>query len=48
MDLGSFNGGTYTLNPGSVFGVRTDSNFRDHILRVGLNYTFGGPVVARY
>ena len=25
-----------------------DSHFRDHILRVGLNYTFGGPVVARH
>jgi hypothetical protein len=23
-------------------------DFRDHILRAGLNYTFGGPVVARY
>jgi outer membrane immunogenic protein len=48
MDLGSFNGGTYTLAPASAIGVRTDSDFRDHILRAGINYTFGGPVVARY
>jgi outer membrane immunogenic protein len=48
MDLGSFNGGTYTLAPLSAIGVRTDSDFRDHILRAGINYTFGGPVVARY
>jgi outer membrane immunogenic protein len=48
MDLGGFSGGSYTLAPGSVLGARVDSNFRDHILRAGLNYTFGGPVVARY
>jgi outer membrane immunogenic protein len=48
MDLGSFDGGTYTLAPLSAIGVRTDSDFRDHIVRAGINYTFGGPVVARY
>ena len=48
MDLGSFNGGTYTLDPGNTIGIRTNSDFRDHILRAGINYTFGGPVVARY
>jgi outer membrane immunogenic protein len=48
MDLGSFNGGSDTLNPGNTIGIRTDSDFRDHILRAGINYTFGGPVVAKY
>lgn len=48
MDLGSFSGGTYNLLPASTIGIRTDSDFRDHILRAGINYTFGGPVVAKY
>ena len=48
MDLGDFNAGTYTLAPASVIGARVDSNFRDHILRAGINYKFGGPVVAKY
>jgi outer membrane immunogenic protein len=48
MDLGSFSGGTYTLAPLSVIGARVDSDFRDHILRAGINYKFGGPVVAKY
>ena len=48
MDLGSFNGGTYNLLPGSALGIRTDLDFQDHILRAGINYTFGGPVVAKY
>ena len=48
MDLGSFNAGTYTLAPLAVIGARVDSDFRDHILRAGINYKFGGPVVAKY
>ena len=48
MDLGGFNAGTYTLAPASPIGARVDSDFRDHILRAGINYKFGGPVVARY
>jgi outer membrane immunogenic protein len=27
---------------------QADVSFRDHILRAGINYQFGGPVVARY
>jgi outer membrane immunogenic protein len=48
MDLGSFSGGTYSLAPLSAIGIRTDTDFRDHILRAGINYSFGGPVVAKY
>jgi outer membrane immunogenic protein len=48
MDLGRFNSATFTLAPGSLIGVNVSSNFTDHILRAGINYKFGGPVVARY
>jgi outer membrane immunogenic protein len=48
MDLGGFSGGSLSLAPASAIGARVDTNFRDHILRAGLNYKFGGPVVAKY
>jgi outer membrane immunogenic protein len=48
MDLGRHNAGSFTLAPGSTIGANVSSNFRDHILRVGLNYRFGGPVIAKY
>lgn len=48
MDLQSYRSGTFTLAPASTIGANVDSHFRDHILRVGLNYAFGGPVVAKY
>ena len=48
MDLGRFNTATFTLAPGSVVGVNVSSKFTDNILRAGINYKFGGPVVARY
>jgi outer membrane immunogenic protein len=48
MDLGNYSGGSYTLAPLSNIRANVDSSFTDHILRVGLNYRFGGPVVARY
>ena len=48
MDLDSYRTGTFTLAPLSTIGANVDLRFRDHILRVGLNYTFGGPVVAKY
>lgn len=48
MDLGSFTAGTFTLAPASTINARVDSTFRDHILRAGINYKFGGPVVAKY
>lgn len=47
MDLGSFSGGTYIVPPGLI-GARVNSNFTDNILRAGINYKFGGPVVAKY
>jgi outer membrane immunogenic protein len=48
MDFDSFRAGTFTLAPGSLISANVDTRFHDHVLRVGLNYTFGGPVVARY
>ena len=48
MDLGDINAGTYTLALASVIGARVDSNFRDRSLRAGINYKFGGAVVAKY
>jgi outer membrane immunogenic protein len=36
-----------TLNSTAIFTHQTD-DLRVHIARVGLNYRFGGPVVARY
>jgi outer membrane immunogenic protein len=48
MDLDSFRTGSFTLAPASTIGANVDSHFRDHILRAGLNYTFGGPVIAKY
>ena len=48
MDLGSYSSGPYTLAPGSTIGVNVNSSFRDQILRAGINYKFGGPVVAKY
>jgi outer membrane immunogenic protein len=48
MDLGRSNAGTFTLAPASVIAANVSSNFTDHILRAGINYRFGSPVVARY
>lgn len=48
MDLGNFNNLAFTLAPLAPIGVRTSSNFTDHIARVGINYRWGGPVVAKY
>jgi hypothetical protein len=48
MDLQSYRSGTFTVAPLSTIGANVDSHFRDHILRVGLNDAFGGPVVAKY
>jgi len=48
MDLGRFNAGTYTLVPSLGISTNVSSRFTDNILRAGINYQFGGPVVARY
>jgi outer membrane immunogenic protein len=48
MDLGRSNAGPFTLAPASVIAANVSSNFTDHILRAGINYRFGGPVVAKY
>lgn len=49
MDLGSFEQTVAFTTTFPPVNVRFDSRVTDHILRVGLNYRFGGdPVVARY
>lgn len=48
MDLGSFSSGPFSLAPGSAIAANVNSKFTDHILRAGINYQFGGPVVAKY
>ena len=48
LDFDTYRAGDFTLAPLNTIGARVDSRFRDHILRAGLNYTFGGPVVAKY
>ena len=42
MDLGSKSFGPLTLAPASQIGANVNSDFTDHILRVGLNYRFTG------
>ena len=37
-----------TTTGGGLLGIRYSSHITDNILRVGLNYRFGGPVVAKY
>jgi outer membrane immunogenic protein len=53
MDLGSVSAGpvatTILVPVRAPAGVSYSSGFTDNILRVGVNYQFGGsPVVARY
>ena len=48
IDFDSFRAGTFPLAPGSLISANMDTRFRDHILRVGLNCAFGGPVIAQY
>jgi outer membrane immunogenic protein len=48
MDLGGFSGGSFTTTTVPAIGARVDTRFTDHILRAGINYKFGGPVVAKY
>jgi outer membrane immunogenic protein len=52
LDNGTFNTTTIHFNPGrggntGVFNT-TGADTRVHTLQVGLNYHFGGPVVAKY
>jgi outer membrane immunogenic protein len=46
LDLGGISATVPDFVPGSV--VVLNSDVRDHVARFGLNYRFGGPVVARY
>ncbi|HVQ73780.1 MAG TPA: hypothetical protein VMT08_40380 [Bradyrhizobium sp.] len=45
MDFDSFRAGSFTL---AAIVANVDTRFHDHVLRVGLNYAFGGPVIAKY
>jgi outer membrane immunogenic protein len=45
VDYGTFSN-TYTLAGAPV--LTTSTHMIDNVLRFGLNYRFGGPVVARY
>jgi hypothetical protein len=48
MDFESFRAGSFTLAPLDAIAANVDTRFHDHVLRVGLNYAFGGPVIAKY
>jgi outer membrane immunogenic protein len=48
MDLGSYDSLTLSLAPASLIGAHVNSHFTDNILRAGINYQFGGPVIAKY
>ncbi|QWG25916.1 porin family protein [Bradyrhizobium sediminis] len=48
MDLGRYDSLTLSLAPVVPIGARVSSHFTDHILRAGINYQFGGPVIAKY
>jgi len=50
VDLGTINTllTTPTTAAGTFATFAASDRFRDHIIRVGLNYKFGGPVVAKY
>jgi outer membrane immunogenic protein len=48
MDLGKYSSTGVLLVNAPPIRVSTESRITDNILRVGVNYRFGGPVVARY
>jgi outer membrane immunogenic protein len=51
MDLGRINGTFTTAIPalgGGTLAGTFSSRITDNIVRVGLNYRFGGPVIAKY
>ena len=51
MDFGNVSGSFITpvvAPSGGLLTASYNSHITDNILRVGLNYRFGGPVVARY
>jgi outer membrane immunogenic protein len=51
MDLGRTSGTFLTTIPalgGGVLSYNYSSRITDNIVRVGLNYKFGGPVIAKY
>jgi outer membrane immunogenic protein len=51
VDLGKMSGSFLTTIPALGGGFLTSnysSRITDNVLRVGVNYKFGGPVVAKY
>jgi outer membrane immunogenic protein len=47
MDLGDFDS-TVAFAAAPTIGARISSHVTDNIIRAGLNYKFGGPLIARY
>ena len=47
MDFDSFRSARFALAAPVAVGANVDTSFHDHVLRVGLNYTFG-PGIAKY
>jgi outer membrane immunogenic protein len=51
IDLGTVDGVATTVGTGALPGgesVAFSSHIRDHVVRVGVNYKWGGPVIAKY
>lgn len=48
LDLGKYSTTAFLLTNFIPLRVNMDSRITDHIARVGINYRFGGPVVAKY
>ena len=48
LDFDTFRAGGFTTAPAVAIGANVDAKFHDHILRVGSNRAFSGPVVAKY
>ena len=48
MDYGSVSGSTSLLTSAPPLRFDYDSKITDVVLRAGVNYHFGGPVVAKY
>ncbi len=48
LDLGRFNSSATLLMNAPPIRADFSSHITDHILRVGVNYRFGGPFIAKY
>ena len=48
LDLGKYSNTALLLTNFIPLCVVTESKITDNILRAGVNYRFGGPIVAKY